>query len=293
MLLTSIISAYKTFYIINYAKNIVIPANLCYALYRGVNMQKPFNYYIETDKFHLKYAKGESMIKGREYHDYNEIVFFISGKSFLISKDIQQELTQGSIIIIPKEQFHQFCISEPQTYVRCILGFRESDDICDLANEVMDTIKIISNPDERITSIFEKLTEFSMSDLTREEKELSVRSSLNLLLISLKLYPPKTILSNVNLSSTVSRALEIIDEDYTENLSVQNIADRLYVSPSTLAHNFRKEMNISLYQYITKKRLSVAHTLIGQGESLSVAALKSGFNDYSCFYRLYKKYYKQ
>ena len=67
----------------------------------------------------------------------------------------------------------------------------------------------------------------------------------------------------------------------------------LYVSPSTLSHKFSKELKISVYQYITKKRLSVAHKLIKQGESLKNAALSSGFNDYSCFYRLYKKYYKK
>ena len=87
-------------------------------------------------------------------------------------------------------------------------------------------------------------------------------------------------------------SLDIIDEKYTENLSVENIANLLYVSPSTLSHKFSKELNISVYQYITKKRLSVAHELIWQGESLKNAALDSGFNDYSCFYRLYRKYYK-
>ena len=256
-------------------------------------MQKPFSYYIETDNFHLKYAKGDPMIKGKEYHDYNELVFFISGSSFLISKDIQQQLTPGSIVIIPKEHFHQFCISDPHNYVRCILGFRETDGISALTSEVTDKLKLISKPDERILSLFERLMEVAESDLSEEEKILSVQSSLILLMISLKLYPPKTILSNVTLSPTVSQALEIIDENYTENLSVQNIAEKLYVSPSTLAHRFSKEMNISLYQYITKKRLSVAHKLIHQGENLSVAASRSGFNDYSCFYRLYKKYYKQ
>ena len=80
-------------------------------------------------------------------------------------------------------------------------------------------------------------------------------------------------------------------ENYTENLSVESIAKRLYISSSTLSHKFKKELRISVYQYITKKRLSAAHDLIRGGETLTNAALKSGFNDYSCFYRLYKKYY--
>ena len=97
----------------------------------------------------------------------------------------------------------------------------------------------------------------------------------------------------MQLSPLVSDALSVIDEKYTENLSVEKLSNLLFVSPSTLAHKFNRELNISVYRYITKKRLSLAHQHILQGESLSTSALKSGFNDYSCFYRLYKKYYKK
>lgn len=50
-------------------------------------------------------------------------------------------------------------------------------------------------------------------------------------------------------------------------------------------------MNMPIYRYITKKRLAEAHKLIAGGASLSYAAQNSGFGDYSCFYRLYRKYY--
>ncbi|MBQ9922513.1 MAG: helix-turn-helix transcriptional regulator, partial [Clostridia bacterium] len=78
-------------------------------------------------------------------------------------------------------------------------------------------------------------------------------------MVYLKLNPLMAISDNGNLSATVSSALAVIDEKYAENLSVEKIAGLLYVSPSTLAHKFNKELNISVYRYITKKRLSVAH----------------------------------
>ena len=259
----------------------------------GEKMEKLFEYYIETDTFHFKYAKGEPAVKEQEFHDYNEFVMFISGNSFLSSKNIQQELSHGSIILIPKEHFHQFHVSEPEKYVRCILGFRETPEIYKLVHEVMDMIKVIVAPDENVVSVFDNLIAIVKSELTDEEKILFIRASLTHLLIYLKQHTSETIIKSVNLSPVVYYALDIIDEKYTENLSVEYIANLLYVSPSTLSHKFSKELKISVYQYITKKRLSVAHKLIKQGESLKSAALSSGFNDYSCFYRLYKKYYKK
>ncbi len=254
-------------------------------------MNNNFEYYIETDRFHFKYAKGEPMLKDQEFHDYSEFVFFMSGSSFLISKNIQQELSPGSIVLIPKESFHQFCITRPEGYVRCILGFRETDELSALAKEIMNGIKVISNPDKRLVSVFEHLIEIVKSSLSKEEKTMFIHSSLIQLLIYLKTEPFEAISDNTNLSSVVRRALGVIDEEYTKNLTVKAIAERLYVSPSTLSHKFTDELNISVYRYITKKRLSVAHELICRGEPLKIAASKVGFDDYSCFYRLYKKYY--
>ncbi len=255
-------------------------------------MEELFEYYIETDDFHLKYAKGEPAIKEREFHNYNEFVFFISGNSFLISKDVQCDLVHGSIVIIPKEHFHQFSVTEPDTYVRCILGFYDRGEIASLVQKVMDKIKVIVSPNEKISSVFQRTIEMVKSDTCENDKKLFIKSALVELLIYIKQYSSSAISKSLKFSPIVSQALDIIDQCFAENLSVESIAKRLYVSPSTLSHKFSKEVNISIYQYIIKKRLSVANKLIQSGQPLTKASLESGFNDYSCFYRLYKKYYK-
>ena len=255
-------------------------------------MEDTFEYYIEEEDFHFKYAKGAPSVKGREFHDYNEFVFFIDGKARLISKNIQQHLERGSIIIIPQEHFHQFCITKPQSYVRCILGFSRTSEMSELICDVMDSVKVISAPEERLIGVFENVMEIIKSDLGRKEKVLFIRSSLIQLLVYFRQSCSEVIEKSTMLSPTVIGALGIIDEKYNKNLSVESVANLLYVSASSLSHKFRKELNISVYQYITKKRLMEAHKLIKAGETISHSAEKCGFSDYSCFYRLYKKYYK-
>ncbi len=253
-------------------------------------MENLFEYYIENSCFHLKYAQGEPALKEQEFHDYNEVVLFIRGKSFFVSKNIQQNLSCKSIIIIPKEQFHQFRVEYPDSYVRCILGFRTTPQTAGLISEVMDKIKIISEPDVHIVRVFEQLIEIIKSELSYEEKIMYINSSIVQLLIHLKQNSSIAIDKNINLSPVTIQAISLIDDKYTEKLSVQTIAEELYVSASTLAHKFSKEMNMSVYQYIIKKRISAAQQLIEQGEYLHNAALRSGFNDYSSFYRASKKY---
>lgn len=255
-------------------------------------MQNLFEYYTEDTFFHLKYAKGRPAVTGQEFHDYNEFVWFLNGSAKFISANIQQNLAKGCIVMIPKEHFHQFCIEHPEQYTRCILGFRDLPELKSIICEVMDTVKIITNPNHKILSAFENLTEVAKSTLSVEEKKLFIRSAITQLLICLKFTGYEAISQNQTLSPVVVGALDIIESDYSTNLSAENIAKKLHTSNSTLAHKFSKELNIPIYRYITKKRLSEAHKRIESGETHASAALNCGFSDYSCFYRLYKKYYK-
>ena len=258
-------------------------------------MGKLFEYYIETDELHFKYAKGEPAVKGQEFHDYNEFLFFIDneGKNFFISKNIQKDLAKGSLVFIPKEHFHQFCVETPESYVRCVLGFRETSEISELASEIADAIRVIEVPEERIVCVFENIIEMVKSKLSDNEKAMFIKASLIQLLIYLKQQHSGIISKSIHLSQIVKQAIDMIDEQYAKCLTVESIAQKLYVSPSTLSHKFSKELNISVYKYITKKRLAEANKLIRQGSSATNAAIQSGFSDFSCFYRLYKKYYKE
>jgi AraC-like DNA-binding protein len=74
-------------------------------------------------------------------------------------------------------------------------------------------------------------------------------------------------------------------------ISVDDIAKELNISVSHLAHSFKKQMNISIHQYILKKKLATAHHKIMDGKPATQAAEECGFNDYSGFYKQFKKTY--
>lgn len=258
----------------------------------GVNiMHTRFEYYIETENFHLKYATGEPMLKGEEFHNYHEFVFFLGGNSRLISKNIQLDLSLENIIMIPKNSFHQFVILNPDKYTRCILGFRETPELFGLINDIMTDVKVILQPQENVLSLFYNLMDVAKSDLSREEKKMFIQASLIHLLVFFKKQPPNVVSRNINISPEVCQALHFIDKNFMDNISINSIADTLHISPSTLSHKFSRELNIPVYKYITEKRLSYVHKLLENGKNLYEAASMSGFGDYSGFFRMYKKRY--
>ncbi len=254
-------------------------------------MDSTFEYYIRTDAMHMKYAKGAPSAVGREFHDYSEFLLFLDGNARLVSKNIQQTLVPGTLVAIPKGEFHQFIVTEHERYRRCIIGFRETEELAPLLRDVMREVRVLIRPSRRIVSLFEELIETICTPLSETEKQMYLGAALVRLLILCKRDFEDSVSSNINISPEVRAAIELIDLHFTEPLTVGEIAQRIHVSPSTLSHKFSSELNISVYRYLSKKRLAAAHERIQNGELFAVAALGSGFRDYSCFFRMYRKYY--
>ena len=254
-------------------------------------MNDLFEYYIDAGYCRLKYAKGKPSALGREFHDYDEIVLFLGGKTQFISKNIQIELTQGSIVIIPKENFHQFSMTEYEDYTRCIIDFRETEELKPLMQEVMSEVAVISHPTKTVRALFDNLMRISAENLPEKEKCLALRSALTLILIEQKMFGGKAVNRLIATSEITQQALDFIDKNYKDELTLSGVAKVLNVSVSTLSHRFCDELGIPVYRYISQKRLSVARQHIEKGASLIEAAEKSGFNDYSSFYRIYKSFY--
>lgn len=89
----------------------------------------------------------------------------------------------------------------------------------------------------------------------------------------------------------LAKILSYIDAHLCEPIALDAIACAAMVSKSSLCHLFADRMKISPKQYILKKKLALARARIADGMVPTEAALFVGYEDYSSFYRAYKKHY--
>lgn len=85
--------------------------------------------------------------------------------------------------------------------------------------------------------------------------------------------------------------LQYLNQNITQPITLQDICQRFYISRSQLCRLFRGATGVTVKHYLTVKRLVYARQRIEAGEPASHAYLQCGFNDYSCFYRAYVKYF--
>ena len=212
-----------------------------------------FKYCCEDNEVYFKYAKGRPAAEGNEFHRFYEIVFFMGGEAQFISKNIQQTLLPYSVIIVPKGEFHQLIVDEPEDYIRCLLTFFDTDETADLISRAMSEVKIIQSPGASVKAVFENLISIAGRDMADSDKLSFVKASVLQLLVLFSCYDNKSItVRNINLSPVVRQALSVIESCYTERVDVEGLAKRLHVSASTLSHEFSRELGISVYKYISQ-----------------------------------------
>lgn len=95
-------------------------------------------------------------------------------------------------------------------------------------------------------------------------------------------YPP--------MDDRIKRVLLYINEHYTESLSLDEISSQHYMDKFYLSHLFKAYTGFTVMEYIQSKRIQRAKALIGNGLSIIHTSLESGFEDYSNFYRTFRKY---
>ena len=87
------------------------------------------------------------------------------------------------------------------------------------------------------------------------------------------------------------RIADYIERNYVRQITIDDLARKFYVSKSTISHLFKQKMGVSIYRYVTQRRLISAKNLISEGVALEQVATKVGFSDYSAFYRAFKQEY--
>lgn len=91
-------------------------------------------------------------------------------------------------------------------------------------------------------------------------------------------------------NGAVLEAQTYIDAHFAEPLTLAELAERVYLSPSYLSHAFREWTGVSPKQYLLLCRLSYARELLlTTDEKVEAVAVRCGFGDVNNFIRAFRR----
>lgn len=83
--------------------------------------------------------------------------------------------------------------------------------------------------------------------------------------------------------------LSYVNQNLSENLTIQSLADHFYISTSYLCRIFKDATGTTINKYVTATRITRAKSLLTEGYSVADTCAMCGFRDYSNFLKAFTK----
>ena len=239
------------------------------------------------------------------YHDFNKLIIFIHGNATYCIEGKSYELKPYDIILVNAGELHRPIIHDASLYERIIIYISPSfldqyrTDTYDL-NYCFNKARTEKSNVLRI-NLAEKSKLYQVcKELEHSLKENEYASELyqNLLFLEFMIHLNRSAIhNNINYIATnysndkVHQVIEYIHTHLKEDLTMDAIANALYVNKHYLMHLFKAETGYTIGNYITSKRLILAKEMIQNGVPVTEACYECGYKNYSSFFRAYKKHY--
>lgn len=252
--------------------------------------------------FHYRDPKMDSV--AMHHHDFYEVYFFLSGSVEYRVEGRTFLLEPGDLLLINPNEFHQPLVNPDIAYERIVLWIDKayldsfSADTVNLSRCFQRELPTHTNLLRLTTVERTEITEI-LSRLIKESYGSGYASTLSAtgLFMQLMVEINRIALLSSNpgepLRETplVSQVLEYIGKHCTEEISLESLAQKFYVSKYHLSHEFSRAVGTSIYRYVMLKRLLLAKQLLADGLSPGAACHSCGFQDYANFYRAFKAEY--
>lgn len=232
------------------------------------------------------------------YHDFHKIIVFISGKLTYHIEGKAYHLKPRDILLVSQGAIHKPEIDPSVPYERYIFWIRDDLSCQELntcfqkANDrSFNLVRADSALQERLKDL---LPEIEQTLQNKHFGDTVLRNALftqfmiyiNRIFLRTSSSPDKKTYSS---DTQVEQLLKYINRNLSENLSIDQLANRFFFSKYHMMRKFKNETGYTIHNYITSKRLLMARSLISQGMPVMKAAQASGFHDYTTFVRAYKK----
>lgn len=241
------------------------------------------------------YNKMKPKAFSTHLHKYYELLYFVQGDATYVVEGREYKAEDGDLFITAPGELHSIAFKSDKDYERHFIQI--SDKLFE--KEEFDILKKLrEKPFGQSNKISHRLLD---GDVERcfmgvqkqvlkngaESKLIAKTYIIQLLDIINELLDAESESEREN--ERISAAKEYINLHLSEKITLDVLSEAIYTDKFYLSHLFKKECGMSITDYISMQRVALAKKLIIGGASATEAFSECGFNDYSSFYRAFKK----
>lgn len=232
-------------------------------------------------------------------HAMYEIVCGLHGDAVYMVEGVRYELALGGLLVINPTVSHKPFVGSSTPFERHTIyvyanGNSKMTRILENSLRNMDGKHIGSvyySPEDARACLnaFNRMSEICVAEDENVRMLLPYFAQCMLAEISVIMRSKNPQQHSCGVSKTMDSLIDYLGTNFTQNLTLQNIADTFHLSKDYCNRLFHTATGMTVMQYILYNRILLARQFLMEGMSAAECARKVGYADYSSFYRAYRK----
>lgn len=244
---------------------------------------------------HLRFENFEFDGIEPQIHDIYELILVKQGELSYIIDDRKYYVKSNSLIFTRPGKRHIINFLSKEAYERYDILFDRKLVFPEVFEKIPRDIDVITlNKNYPIEEIFKKM-DFYCENFSGEALKNILAGLIDEIFYNFMLLcennHEKTLENKYDVNPLVSKAVRIIEENIGDDLCLDILCNKLFITKSYLNKLFNRYLRISPKKYIISKRLIAAQNKISEGAIPTSVYEECGFKEYSTFYRNYKDYF--
>lgn len=256
---------------------------------------------LKTQTFSIAHLYKEEKAMDMHIHDCYEVYYSISGgKQFLIDNKFYS-IAPGDLFLINQYESHKLtqidsCVHERivlnvyPDYVKQLSTAETNLDFCftDRPEHFQHKVSLGREQQKRFLYFVNKIVsaEGYAHDIIERAAFMELLAMIN------NLYTQNEADNAINsykYNHQVDDILTYINQNIAQTISIEELASHFYLSESYICRIFKAATGTTINKYITARRISIAKAVLNEGVSVSEAFERSGFTDYSNFFKAFTR----
>lgn len=262
--------------------------------------------YLKND-FQIFHIRDKKQLEFEfHYHEFDKIIIFIAGDVTYLIEGRSYKLKPWDILFVGSSDIHRPIINSEEIYERIVIWINSnflrshSSEDCNLLYCIEDASKLKRNLLRlNIDNVAVMKKILQQLEATFIDKEFGAGVLKNSIFMNFIVHLNRMYLGNhkdaaFGYETSDERILKIIDyinENLDEELSIDKLAEKIFVNKYYLMHRFKQQTGCTIHTYISQKRLMLAADMLRRGKKPLEIYNQCGFMDYSVFHRAFKKQY--
>lgn len=248
-----------------------------------------------------KKATSSSM-KSYHYHKSYEVYYLYSGERNYFIKDKTYHVKKGNLVLINEYDIHCTKESNKAGHERIVFNFNKTfieKHICNTKLNLYECFEKnvhIIQLDEKEQLFIETLL-LKMID-EYENKPANYMDCIKFNIIQILLLANRHIddehytknIETERTNETVSNIIGYINNNYYEDINLETISEKFYISPCYFSRIFKQTTNYSYVDYLNNVRIKEAQKLLTRTDmNITSISEKVGYKSSTHFGRIFKK----